>query len=305
MKALLGIGLLLLFTACGTPAISSSDQLARINDQPIAVEQVARLSADLTETSGLEVWNGQLVTHNDSGDGPSLYFLNEQGQETYRVTYLNLTAVDWEDIAQDENYMYIADVGNNSGDRRDLTIYRLPVTEILNTELVAETLGINYLDQTDFSRRDQNHGFDAESLVALNGELYLFSKDWKDQNTQIYPIDQLNPEQSLSPVASYAVKGLITGATHNQRGTIMLCGYDFNLNPFILPVKVEEDQFIFGKKRPLDIPGGAQAEAITYFKSDNGKDTYYISCEAFQIRLGEDEAQSNAYLFKFQIPSED
>ena len=33
--------------------------------------------------------------------------------------------VDWEDIAQDGKYIFIADVGNNYGKREKLTIYKV------------------------------------------------------------------------------------------------------------------------------------------------------------------------------------
>ena len=33
--------------------------------------------------------------------------------------------VDWEDITQDETHIYIADFGNNNGNRTDLKIYKI------------------------------------------------------------------------------------------------------------------------------------------------------------------------------------
>ena len=42
-------------------------------------EDIYRSEETINETSGLEFYNKNFITHNDSGDGPSLYVFNENG----------------------------------------------------------------------------------------------------------------------------------------------------------------------------------------------------------------------------------
>ena len=89
-----------------------------------------RLDTKLAEISGLEKLEENLfVAHNDSGDGPYLYFLNGNG-ELLKTHLLNrcLSNVDWEDIAYDgQNTLYVGDFGDNGNKRDDVCIYRIPI----------------------------------------------------------------------------------------------------------------------------------------------------------------------------------
>ena len=76
------------------------------------------LPAEVIETSGLLFLNGKLITHNDSGDDSNLYEIDTiTGNITRTVSVSNATNIDWEDIAQDDTYIYIGDFGNNNGTR--------------------------------------------------------------------------------------------------------------------------------------------------------------------------------------------
>jgi hypothetical protein len=80
----------------------------------------------LDESSGLIFYNNTIITHNDSGNQANLYEIDAStGTITRTVTITNATNVDWEDIAQDASYIYIADIGNNYGNRTDLKIYKI------------------------------------------------------------------------------------------------------------------------------------------------------------------------------------
>ena len=88
----------------------------------------------INETSGLEILNEVFITHNDSGGEPSLYFFNLNGEiinskkleeESFWKIYNN----DWEDISADEDYIYIADTGNNFGNRDNLNIIKVKISD--------------------------------------------------------------------------------------------------------------------------------------------------------------------------------
>ncbi|MGB3591691.1 MAG: hypothetical protein WBA16_08410 [Nonlabens sp.] len=261
--------------------------------------EVAKLDSKYTETSGLEYLNHQLITHNDSGDAPTIYVLDTLGAGMSQNTFLNMRAIDWEDITRDETHLYIADIGNNYGDRKDLVIYKTPLNQFNNTTAQVERLVINYPEQKDFSRNEQKHPYDAESLVAINKSLYIFSKDWKDLNTIVYKLDKDSVEQSAAMIQKHPIKGLITGATYNGKDAVMLCGYDSGLAPFVIRVNYTEGKFEFKNKQWLPISGGAQVEAITYaYTNAAAEEIYYLSAEAVNIKLGEDEAKSDATLYK-------
>ena len=84
------------------------------------------LPSEVEETSGLIFLNGKIITHNDSGDDPNLYEIDTiSGTISRIINITNATHIDWEDISQDNTYIYIADIGNNNGDRDNLIIYKI------------------------------------------------------------------------------------------------------------------------------------------------------------------------------------
>lgn len=289
--------LLLINLSCKT---TKTNQVTATQNRTINLSQINNLSSDITETSGLELYNDLIITHNDSGDKPTLYFLNENGEIIKRKTYKNMSNVDWEDITKDDEFLYIADIGNNYGNRKDLVIYKIRLSDLDNENAPVEKLAINYPNQTSFQRGNQDHPYDAESLVAIDNDLFVFSKDWKDQTTIIYKINKNKTKQSAGEIVSYNVEGLITGATYNGTDTVMLCGYNSDLQPFIIPIDYKNGKFNFNEKIEIPIENGAQVEAITFYGNSNNQEIYFISCEAVNIKLGEDEAKTAAQLYQLK-----
>lgn len=72
-----------------------------------------------------------LWTHNDSGDLNRIYGLNTNGKHLGVYTINGVNARDWEDIvvgpgpAAGENYIYIADIGDNNAQYDTKYIYRV------------------------------------------------------------------------------------------------------------------------------------------------------------------------------------
>ena len=78
------------------------------------------LPQEVSETSGIFFFNGKLWTHNDSGGKPMLYALDTATFEVVqRVTLENATNHDWEDVCCDGTTVFVADCGNNKGNRYD------------------------------------------------------------------------------------------------------------------------------------------------------------------------------------------
>ena len=239
------------------------------------------LPLDVSETSGLLFHNNNLITHNDSGNEPVLYVLDTLSLEVLRtVTISNAVNTDWEDLASDDSFIYIGDIGNNQGTRTDLGIYRISKQEFDASDTVAaERISYAYADQSDFSG-GANSDWDAEALIAVGDVLIVFTKQWQSNGTVAYSMPKTPGNHEASRMESYASNGLITGATYNPISQVVfLCGYSQQLFPFVVRIDGVEDTFTFGSEAvrsalPLSF---TQLEAIT----EAGVYTYYMSSERF------------------------
>ena len=143
------------------------------------IQKIARLPEIVTVSSGLIFYNDSLfITHNDSGDKPVLYVVNLRGKLVHQVVINNANNMDWEDITKDDKgNIYIADIGNNSNQRKDLKIYKIKSHNLLNVNsLNAEIIEISYTEQTDFPPKDEALNFDAEGLAYHNDSLWIITK---------------------------------------------------------------------------------------------------------------------------------
>ena len=106
------------------------------------------LSKLIDETSGLEIVDGQFITHNDSGGDPKLYYLNKKGKIISERKITGVKNNDWEDITQDDKFIYVADMGNNYDTRKNLCVIKIPKDK--NSVINPEIIKFNYPEQNDF-----------------------------------------------------------------------------------------------------------------------------------------------------------
>ena len=247
-----------------------------------------QLPEKIEETSGIEFFKNDLLTHNDSGGKPNLYRFTEQGDLINKYLIEGAENNDWEDIAQDKNYLYISDSGNNKGKRKNLNIL------IVDPKRDFKKIGaitFNYRDQQNFEKR-KKHPFDAEALVATQEVLVLFSKNRKTSTTELYSIPKTSGNYTLSPKKSFDVQSLITGADYHHRlKLVALVGYIQSGKQFLYTLssfdmenlnQVKMKKF----KLPLD---GKQVEAIKIIDQNN----FWITSEG--------EGESFPMLFKIQL----
>ena len=190
-------------------------------------------------SSGLVYLDRKLITHNDSGEEPALYEIDTvSGDVISTVTISNATNVDWEDITIDSTYIYIGDFGND-GSRRDLKIYRIPISGYLTSAddtVTADIIQFSYSDQKDFTPSPFATNFDAEALIASDDSLYIFTKNWLNNWTNIYALPKTPGTYSIPKVDSINAQGLVTGATYDPgSNTVLLIGYTL-VSPFIIEV---------------------------------------------------------------------
>jgi hypothetical protein len=250
------------------------------------IKQDFPLPSVLSESSGAIFFNNKLISLNDSGNQNKLYEVDTLSAEVTRiVTIDNAANVDWEDLTQDETSIYVGDIGNNSGNRTDLKIYKIKKEDFLNsTNVNAEIISFSYSDQTDFKPNPNKTDWDSEALVALDSELILFTKNWVNGTTKAYSIPKNSGTYSVKPLPTTLKSGgMITGATYNgETGKIYLVGYNMTLQPFLWTVENYVGSDVFsGKNTPISLAslGLEQVEAIAHV----GANKYFMTSESFKI----------------------
>jgi hypothetical protein len=248
----------------------------------------------INETSGLEFYNNNFITHNDSGGEPSLYVFNEMG-EVIETIGLNknpdfeIENNDWEDITNDNEYLFVADTGNNFGNRDNLNIIRVSKGTDFMVDGIIE---ISYSDQESFFPRPK-HKYDAEAIIVIEDKIALFSKDRENLNTDLYLVDKnQNGSQILTSEVSYNVNTLITGGDYDEdRNLLALVSYNSNGNQYLLLFKnfklnnLENNTF---KKFKIPLEQ-AQIEAVKIIDEK----TFWVTSE--------DEGVGSPFMYKIRV----
>jgi hypothetical protein len=264
----------------------------------IQVERLGTLPEALKETSGLAIYKDSLISHNDSGGVPSLYVMDSLGTRIGRsIAIENAENVDWEDLAQDKDFLYIGDIGNNSGSRKQLTIYRVPMVALEKDRVTAESIGFTYPDQPENETGQSD--WDAEALVVKGDSLVVFTKRWKSIDTRAYAIPKTPGEYTARQLATFPVNGLVTSADYSRENGLVLLGYSDTLAPFLLWQKGSADS-LFGAetvKSTLSVSYG-QMEALVGGTAAQ----YYLSMEFFERQTPSVLLRND--LFRTTIPFE-
>lgn len=268
----------------------------------------------LDETSGLLFYNNTLMTHTDSGGKAELYEVNTTtGEITRTVEITNATNVDWEDIAQDASFIYIADIGNNSGDRTDLKIYKISKADYNAAEnaVTAEIIAFTYADQLDFTRQPNRNNWDAEGLISYGDKLLIFTKNWEDNTTNVYAVPKTSGTHSAILESSYLINGLITGADSSpDERVIYLVGYSTSEAPFVCTIHniPEHSLDVFSgeiSEKISDIVTlGHQVEGIALYKITPTSHRLYLSNEKFNATIGPIKIRVPAKLMGIDIDTQ-
>lgn len=245
-------------------------------------ENVTLLSNLVSETSGLIRVNGRIITQNDSGGEAKLFELDTLSGKVLRtVVVANAKNHDWEDLSQDSLYIYIGDIGNNNGNRKDLKIYRISKHDYIqsdNDTVYSDVINFRYKDQEDFSSKRFSSNYDAEGLMATRDSLYVFSKNWINFKTYLYVVPKVPGNYDIRARDSLNVEGLITGATYDWAlNRITLSGYTLSSNFIVSISDFEGDDFFNGKvnKYLMKLEGSKQTEGICL----DGRGGYFLSGE--------------------------
>jgi hypothetical protein len=171
------------------------------------------LSKIIEETSGLEIIGDYLITHNDSGGYPILYYLSKDGEIIKERKVESAVNKDWEDITKDDKYIYISDIGNNYSNRKDLKIYKIPINE--DSAEKTQIISFDYPEQDSF-KINTNTIFDAEGLISIDDKLLIFTKNREKKITEIYSIPKIQGDYRAKKIKTLNVNSIITGADYNS-----------------------------------------------------------------------------------------
>lgn len=260
--------------------------------------RICAIPSAIKETSGLALADSRLLTHNDKGGEAAVYWLDTVScavQHTFRLN--QVAAVDWEDIWFESPYLYVGDIGNNDGGRKDLGIYKIheqSLAQPYQTQISHESfIGFYYPEQTSFTPGNK-HNYDAEALIHFDGSLYVFTKNRRDSFTQQYKIPDEPGMHAASLVDAFEIGVMVTGAALSpDKKTLALLGYNKDqLCELWLFTDFEGDRFFKGKKQRILLGAFealSQMEGIVFSDAK----TIWISAEK--------EDLPSAYLYRLQL----
>ena len=266
---------LFILISCSEPQRNNSiiEDLNNINNLTV----VTLLDNLVDESSGLVFLNNDLITFNDSGGSNSLFVIDAINGEVKRIIEIT-------NATNNEPKVNPFSSINSSNSESDF----LPKFLNFNiSDFLKETNSPKVNTSAVFKQfnaltdKPYNSNFDAESLISYNDSLYVFTKNWADRKTNIYPLPKNSGTYITSKIDSIDVNGLITAAEYSDTSnTVTLLGYN-SVSPFVIELtNFNNSNFSQGliSKFPLVVPENSsiQTEGLT-----NKNNSYYISAEDY------------------------
>ena len=242
----------------------------------------------INETSGLEYHDDHLITFNDSGNDPVLFYLNLKGEIIKTRIIENTKNNDWEDIAMDDDYLYVADMGNNYDTRDNLSIIKIPKNQNSDS---FELINFSYPEQKLFNYRKLSI-FDAEGLISIDDYLLIFTKNRLKKITDIYRLPKTPGTYNAIKIGSLETESIITGADFDKNNNLLALTSTISFNEYYLLII---ENFSIKKKdnyniKMYEIPvGKTQIEGIKIINSS----TFWLTSEH--------EKKGDPKLFKLKI----
>lgn len=245
-------------------------------------EKLAELQdTTINESSGLAASRtnpGIYWTHNDSGDGPFIYAFDSRGrkQGVWRVS--GAQARDWEDMAagpgpdRKRHYLYLGDIGDNSGRRSEIIVYRVAEPNISPAATGSSKKKPLETDAAEIIRLrypDGQHNAEALLVHPVTGTLYIVIKT-PLVNPGIYQAPaplSTNGVTTMSRLGALSVPsffGVITGGAISPDGKrVALCDYG-QAYEMVLPGREAFDSIWKQSLTTIALGERKQGESITY-----------------------------------------
>ncbi len=253
------------------------------------VVQDINLSKKLDETSGLEIIGNQLITINDSGNNPILFYLDKNGNIVKERKIECCKNNDWESLAVDDEFIYIADFGNNYDTRKNLSIIKIPIAENINE---SEIINFSYPEQKKFKRIYRRSEYDAEALISFEDKLLIFTKNKRKKITEIYSLPKNAGNYQAKKIGSLNTDSIVTGGDYDKATNTLALTSTIKFDEYY--VLIITDFSLNNKNQKIDmyeIPiGKTQVEAIKIIDPT----TFWITSE-------DEKSSSAARLMKFKL----
>ena len=248
------------------------------------------LSKKIDETSGLEIVDGQFITHNDSGGDPKLYYLDKKGKIVFERTLNGVKNNDWEDITKDDQFIYVANMGNNFDTRKNLSIVKTPINP---SSSEVELIEFNYPEQVKFTTAYSQSQYDAEALITIDDYLIILTKNKLKKITEIYALPKIAGKYEAKKIGNLNTQSIITGGDYDPETKLLALTGTLLFNEYYI-LKIEDFDLESKKDYKIDmyeIPiGETQVEAIKIIDSN----TFWITSE-------DEKSSSSARLMKIKL----
>ena len=248
------------------------------------------LSKKLDETSALEIVSNTLITINDSGNDPVLFYINESGNILDERKLNCCKNNDWESLAADSDYVYIADFGNNYDTRKNLSIIKIPIDKSSNEN--PEIINFLYPEQKKFKRIYRRSEYDAEALISFGDILLIFTKNKRKKITEIYSLPKYGGNFQAQKIGSLNTESIVTGADYDKKTNTLVLTSTINFDEYY--ILVVNDFSLNNKDHKInmyEIPiGKTQVEAIKIIDEN----TFWITSE-------DESSSSSARLMKIKL----
>ncbi len=276
LRAIGGLFFIALIAGCSQLSQAHSKNIVSLRSSQLQV-----LDPQLHEISGLAETDAYYWGVNDSGGKAVLYGFDKKTAKLAQVIELQgAINIDWEELAQDQQFLYIADSGDNFAMRQSIDIYKVAIQDLalfnnssnasnvgIARKIASQVIHVKYADKDNFLPQ-KKHNFDSEALTVVGDKLWLFSKNRQDQQTKLYKIDKQAKQQILAPTASYPVQGLITAADYNAATEqLILLGYSKKSlfgGSFIWVLDVKDDLPLWSSATRYKLKRYAQWESIKW-----------------------------------------
>lgn len=253
------------------------------------VQELARITnPEINEISGVASSYsnpGTFWVHNDSGDTPRIFLVDQAGTTLTQGTVTGATANDWEDIASfqlnGKNYLIIADIGDNASTRTQYSLYIIEEPNYSSGGANPSAYPIQRRINFTYDTGAQN----CESLAVdvESGKILLVSKTSYGGSLKIRYVHELPLSVDSGTVTLVAQKiqefGTIAEATtgmdisNNGRYAIIHTVLDGNFE-FTRNTGETWAQAFAKEPRRIGIPEDRGFEAICY--GTNGIDLYLM-----------------------------
>lgn len=230
-----------------------------------------RSLAAVQETSGLVCDGKKVWTINDSGKAPTVFQVDPQHSAVISSISTDAANIDWEALTLQNDQLIVADIGNNSGKRREINLYQLSWPLQTGQVASAQRIDLSYPIAPAGPLQPYQHNLDAEALANNPDGLFLFSKNWLADSSTVYRVDlakpsltahaEINGLPGMLTDASWAPQAQVFVATgyRNIRKHAVMFALTGDFQPFLAVI---DRQFKLLKVLPLDTPGQVEGVCV-------------------------------------------